>query len=175
MKKIKSILVVIVIFLSIPVFYEFTGISEGNNQKLYFSPKGLIYDTGRDELFSGTVKDTIDVIIEYQVVAGIMHGSFKTYYLNGQIEKEGNIINNKNEGEWKYYFDNGQLETKGNFKENLPHGQWSSYYNNGVPKIIGNYKNGKQWGIWKYYDNTGELINIIYYRESKITDVDSHV
>lgn len=175
MKKIISISVIIVTFLSILVFYIFTVIGKGNNQKIYLGPNGLIYETGKNELFSGTVKDTVDVIIEFQVVAGIKQGSFRTYFLTGQIEKEGYIKDNKNIGEWKYYFDNGQLETIGNFKDNLPHGQWICYYNNGVAKIIGNYKNGKQCGVWKYYDNNGKLINIIYYKNGKISSLDSHV
>jgi antitoxin component YwqK of YwqJK toxin-antitoxin module len=173
MKIILFITFSIFIFLGFLFFSKIQKENDNKNQKLSLDRNGLIYETGTDRPFSGIIKDTIDVIIEFQVVDGIKNGSFKTYFLTGQLEKEGIIKNNKNVGEWKYYFDNGQLETIGSFKENLPHGQWESFYDNGYTKIIGIYKNGKQHGAWKYYDNNGELINIIYYNDGKISVLDS--
>jgi antitoxin component YwqK of YwqJK toxin-antitoxin module len=175
MKKIILISVAIFIFLSSLVCYKFLKIRENEKQKLSLTRDGLFYEAGTNRLFSGIIKDTIDVIIEFQVVEGIKHGNFKTYFLNGQVEKEGYIENDKNVGEWKYYFDNGQLATIGNFKENFPHDQWVSYYNNGNTKIIGAYKNGKQDGAWKYYDINGKLISITYYIDGKISSIDSLV
>jgi len=173
MKKILLITLPIFIFLGILLIFETQR--ENDSRKLKFSvgPNGLFYQAGTNELYSGMIIDTIDVIIEFQVVNGIKNGSFKTYFLTGQLEKEGYIENDKNEGEWKYYYENGQLEVIGSFKENLANDQWVSYYNNGNIKIIGIYKNGKQFGAWKYYDSNGELNNIIYYIDRKISSVDS--
>ncbi len=171
----RKILITFSIFFLLGFLFcsEIKRENEHGKQKFSAGPNGLIYNAGTDELYNGIIKDTLDVIIEFQVVNGIKHGSFKTYFLTGQIEKQGQIEKDKNEGEWKYYYENGQIELIGSFKNNLPYGQWISYYNNGHTKIIGNYKNGKENGAWKYYDVNGELVNIIYYKDGKISGVDS--
>ena len=173
MKKILLITLPIFIFLGILLIFETQRENDSRKQKFSMGPNGLIYKAGTNELYSGMIIDTVNVIIKFQVVNGIKNGSFKTYFFTGQIEKEGYIENDKNEGEWKYYYQSGQLEAIGSFKENLPNDKWVSYYNNGNTKAIGIYKNGKQYGAWKYYDRKGELINIIYYIDGKISDVDS--
>ena len=173
MKKILLITLPILIFVGVLFIL---GIQRDNDpRRLNYSmgPNGLFYEAGTNELYSGMITDTADVIIEFQVVNGIKNGSFRTYFLTGHIEKEGYIENDKNEGEWKYYYESGQLELIGSFKENLPNDKWVSYYNNGNTKAIGIYKNGKQFGAWKYYNRKGELINIIYYIDGKISSGDS--
>ncbi|MGB5847188.1 MAG: hypothetical protein WBH40_01805 [Ignavibacteriaceae bacterium] len=173
MKTILLLTFSIFIFLGFLFFSEIQRGNDHRQQKIPMDRNGLIYEAGTDELYNGMIIDTIDVIIEFQVVNGIKHGSFTTYFLSGQLEKEGYIENNKNVGEWKYYYDNGQLETIGSFKEDLPQGQWISFYDNGNTKTIGIYKNGKQNGAWKYFDINGELINIIYFNYGKISGSDS--
>lgn len=167
MKRRLFIILSILIIIGILVIYETSFNKNVDNQKISLGPDGLIYIAGTDELYSGLFKDTANVIIEFTVINGIKYGSFKTYFLNGQLEKEGLMKNNKNVGEWKYYFENGQLETIGSFYENIPYGQWKSFYINGNIKTIGTYRSGKQQGAWEYYDLDGNLINIIYFDDGK--------
>ncbi len=118
---------------------------------------GLIYNSHNDKLFTGTVLDTADVIIEFQVVNGKKNGTFRTYYLDGQIEKTGYVVNNENMGTWKYYYPDGQIESEGvSIVTNL--------MANGFPITLmgiieseGKYRDGKQDGIWTYYDEKGEI------------------
>ena len=124
---------------------------------------GLIYNTLNDELFTGTIIDTADVVIEFQVVNGKKNGSFKTYYLNGQIEKCGYKINDDNVGEWTYYYYNGQIESQGSFENDKPEGKWVSYYKNGNKKCEGSYKNGKQNSLWLYYDHDEQLMSTLFF------------
>ena len=138
-----------------------------NKYSYRFGDDGLIYNAGNDELYTGTILDTADVVIEFQVVDGKKNGEFKTYYLNGQIEKFGYVINNENMGEWKYYYQDGQMETKGTFKNNKPEGIWTSYYPNGNISCEGIYKKGKQQSAWTYYNEKGEIINIIFYQDGE--------
>ena len=173
MKKIILITFSILILLGFLSCSEIKRENVQGKQKFSTGPNGLIYTAGTDELYNGIIKDTLDVIIEFQVVNGIKNGSFKTYFLSGQLEKGGYIENDKNVGEWKYYYENGQLETRGSFKENLPQGEWMSFYYNGKTKTIGIYKDGKQNGVWKYFDINGALINIIYYNHGTISDSNS--
>jgi antitoxin component YwqK of YwqJK toxin-antitoxin module len=128
-----------------------------------FGTDGLIYFAHNDKLYTGTVLDTADVIIQFQVVNGKKNGLFKTSYLDGQIEKSGYVYNNDNEGEWKYYYPDGQIESEGYFNNNLPEGNWISYYENGNKKSEGKYMKGQQHGVWIYYDKNGNItLEIIY-------------
>lgn len=81
-----------------------------------FGEDGLIYNSRNGNLFTGTIKDTADVVIEFQVVNGKKNGFFKTSYLNGQVEKFGHKVNNDNVGEWTYYYPDGQIESQGVFR-----------------------------------------------------------
>ncbi len=162
----KKLLITILLTIS----SSFILTSCGNYQSKYafrWGDNGLIYNVGDDDLYTGTVLDTADVVIEFQVVDGKKNGEFKTYYLNGQVEKFGYIIDNENMGEWKYYYPNGQMESKGSFKNNLPEGKWISYYQDGSIKCEGIYMNGKQQSAWTYYNQKGEIINVIFYQDGE--------
>lgn len=136
-----------------------------------FGEDGLIYNSSNGKLFTGVVLDTADVIIKFQVVNGKKNGSFTTYYLDGQIEKSGYVIENDNIGIWKYYYPDGQLESEGSFENNIPEGVWISYYPNGSKKCEGNYKKGKQQGIWNYYDEKGHPIYQVVFSDGEFVDL----
>jgi antitoxin component YwqK of YwqJK toxin-antitoxin module len=136
---------------------------------------GLIYNSNNDKLFTGTVLDTADVIIKFQVVNGRKNGVFTTYYLDGQIEKSGYVVNNENIGDWKYYYPEGQLESEGSFESNVPEGKWISYYPNGNKKCEGIYKNGKQQGIWIYYNKTGKIIYNVIFQDGEFIDLQDRI
>lgn len=133
-----------------------------------FDNDGLIYKSGTEELFTGKIIDTADVIIEYEVVNGKKNGEFVTFYTNGNIEKTGWIKQNANVGEWKYYYPDGTLESRGHFVKDTPHGLWERFYRNGKLKQSGLYKYGLEDGEWLFYDEKGELIKFSYYHEGKI-------
>ncbi|HSR18789.1 MAG TPA: hypothetical protein VLM39_11925 [Ignavibacteriaceae bacterium] len=139
-----------------------------NHRDYMFSSDGLIYKYGTNELYTGLVVDTADVIITFEVVNGIKEGEFITFYLNGKVEKYGLISNDRNEGEWQYFYPNGKIESIGTFHKNRPEGLWTSYYQDGKIKTEGSYRNGKQNGIWNFYDSYGELINSLIFQEGVI-------
>jgi hypothetical protein len=154
------------LFFIIPALISFhlTSCStETYNRSYRFADDGLIYTRGGEELFTGVVIDTSDIIISFEVEKGIKNGAFITFYLNGNYEKYGLIKDNKNEGEWKYFYPNGQVESIGNFSNNEPHGRWTLYYPDGKVKMDGQYLYGGQHGAWLYYDKNGKLINILFY------------
>jgi antitoxin component YwqK of YwqJK toxin-antitoxin module len=131
---------------------------------------GLIYNSDNGNLYTGTVLDTADVIIEFQVVNGKKNGTFTTYYLDGQVEKSGHIINNDNFGLWKYYYPDGQIESEGRYENNIPEGEWISYYPNGIKKCEGIYIHGKQEDTWRYYDLNGNTTNIILFQDGEFVE-----
>jgi len=163
MKKVTYPIILIAIlvniFFTIQLIQDRTVVG-----KLNFSYKdGLFYQKNTEELYSGRVIDTADVIIEFEVSNGRKNGRFTSYFLEGGIEKDGMIINDKNEGTWKYFYYDGQLETMGDFCNNLPDGEWISFHKNGEISIKGSYRLGAQVGYWSYYDESGKLINSVLF------------
>jgi len=119
----------------------------------------LIHDDNGN-LFTGTKKGTVNgKTIEYDVVSGVKHGSFKIYGQNGNIEIEGQIKENKNDGFWKYYYPDGTLESEGNFINDLVEGKWFWYYPSGKLKETAEYKNGLRNGKVIMYDEEGKIIS----------------
>jgi hypothetical protein len=166
--KIKLITIFFTFAVTIISLLSYKYISRVDDPtKVFLGSDGLIYIAGTDRLYNGLFVDTANVIVEFYVVNGVKNGSFRTFYLSGQIEKEGFIRNDKNIGEWRYYYENGQIETIGYFHENIPYGQWKSYYENGNLKTVGKYRWGKLHGAWEEYDLDGEVTNVFYYDEGK--------
>ena len=167
----------IIIFLLLAVFsIALTSCGTYKSRYSYrFGNDGLIYNSHNDNLFTGTVLDTADVVIEFQVVNGKKNGLFKTTYLNGQVEKLGYIINNDNVGKWEYYDPDGQLESEGSFQNDAPEGRWVSYYRNGNKKCEGNFKKGKRENEWIYYNEKGEVINVVIFRDGEFVDLQERI
>ncbi len=157
--------------LIITLSFLLTSCGKYNSKYAYrWGNDGLIYNSDNDNLYTGTVLDTADVIIEFQVVNGKKNGTFTTYYLDGQVEKSGHIIDNDNFGLWKYYYPNGQIESEGRYENNIPEGKWTSYYPSGIIKCEGIYINGKQEDTWIYYDLNGNTTNIILFQDGEFVE-----
>ncbi len=82
----------------------------------------------------------------------------KTFYEDGKLKMEGEILNDKRDGEWKAYFDNGKLQSEGFFKEDKRTGISKVYYENGKLRYEGAYANDNKIGHWKFYNEQGKLV-----------------
>ncbi len=58
----------------------------------------------------------------------LLDGSFESFYMKGNIQKQGNYIKGNKEGIWLIYNPDGQLASKANYKNDVLHG-WSYAYN----------------------------------------------
>ena len=135
---------------------------------------GLIYNSHNNELYTGMVRDTNDVIIEYEVKNGMKDGIFATYYLNGEVEKKGLIKNNLNQGEWTYYYQNGILESKGSYLNDHPDGVWTFYFSTGKKREQGSFIKGKRNGEWTMYNEEGKVKKTVIFKDDKvINSIDS--
>ena len=136
----------------------------------------LIYKKGETRPFTGHEKARIeDKIIEYDVVNGIKQVDFKLYFLNGNLQIEGWLKDNKNVGEWKYYYNSGELESQGEFANDKPKGEWTWYYPSGTVKERGNYFEGKRIGKWQQFDERGRIINEKEFSlQDSINNVENH-
>lgn len=136
-----------------------------------FIKDGLIFKQGELKPFTGHVKDTLEEkIIEYDVLNGMKHGEFKTYFKNGKIEMIGQIEENLNQGEWKYFYKSGQLESEGNFSNDLPDGEWKWFYEDGNIKEQGTFVKGNREGRWILYDPEGKKTDEKIYKQNQIVD-----
>ncbi len=84
-------------------------------------------------------------------------GPFKSYYINGTLEKKGFYKNNYPDSTWNYYYESGQLKMKGVLKDGSNHGVWEYYYENGKINMAGMIIDSKREGIWSYYFENGDL------------------
>ena len=105
----------------------------------------------------------------YYSINGQKHGEYKSYYLDGIIEKECNYINGKFEGIYKSYYKNGQIIEHCNFINGKIEGSYKSYYVNGQIKKDCNYiksinSNRKLDGIYKSYYENGNLKDQLHYK-----------
>ena len=128
----------------------------------------------------------------YQVkdtIRNVVHGTYASYYLNGNIESKGQFTNDETTGVWEFFYESGKLKMRGAlFKgasygfweyffedgaksmEGIIYGQnkegeWRVYYEDGEIKEIGEYKNGKRNGAWKFYYEDGLLKGDIEYED----------
>lgn len=87
----------------------------------------------------------------------------KEYYDDGNLLKEGSIVNNKRHGYWKAYYRSGNIWNEGMFYEGMRDDTIKGYYTNGNLKYKGLYFNGQKTGVWLIWDEDGTLIeNTVY-------------
>ncbi len=83
----------------------------------------------------------------------------KSYYLSGNIESKGALIDGKKSGLWVYYYDkpgkNKQLE--GYYVNGQKHDLWREYYESGKLKVEIRYNKGGLFGEMKEYYKSGSL------------------
>lgn len=107
---------------------------------------------------------------------GRKQGTFKTYYANGQLEKEENYMDDELHGYYRDYTPNGKLtlamryergaiveEIDEDMKEILD--MKNTYDAEGRLIFSGGYKEDVPVGIHRFYDTTGAVVNAYLYNE----------
>jgi len=84
-------------------------------------------------------------------------GSYRSYFISGNIEKEGFYKDNLPDSLWIYYYENGKIKMKGMLKGGASHGLWEYFYENGNLSKAGMVLNSKREGNWKYYFENGAI------------------
>lgn len=75
------------------------------------------------EMFEDLTKDGSfvrlinDCEVRCERKAGILHGTYRKFYVNGQVQVEGEYRNGKKIGEWKAYYENGNIESIVNYSD----------------------------------------------------------
>ncbi len=97
---------------------------------------------------------------EYAVLtrnSKVLHGSFKAYYINGNISKQGQYTYNEPTGYWEYFYESGKPKMAGRLLNGKPDGFWNYYYENGHLSQTGTWSKGKKEGLWNHYYESGTL------------------
>ena len=98
-------------------------------------------------------------------------GPYRSYYINGTLEKEGFYKNNYPDSLWHYYYEGGALKMKGMLKNGTNHGLWEYYYENGNLRMAGMIINSKREGTWKFYFENGQLKSQGDYKNGRRTGI----
>ena len=93
-------------------------------------------------------------------------GPYKSYYINGTLEKEGFYKDNYPDSLWSYYYESGQIKMRGLLKDGSNHGLWEYYFENGKINMAGMIIDAKREDTWKYYYENGNLKSQGNYKES---------
>ncbi|MDX1684969.1 MAG: toxin-antitoxin system YwqK family antitoxin [Saprospiraceae bacterium] len=90
---------------------------------------------------------------------GQHHGLYQTFYRGGQVNVEGEYVDNVMTGKWKSYYPDGQIKEVVTFEDNEENGPFVEFYPNGNVKAEGEYLDGdNEHGELMLYDINGILI-----------------
>ncbi len=85
-------------------------------------------------------------------------GTWKDFYVTGEIRADGAYSDNQRSGKWTFYFRTGGIEQKGRFERGRYQGLWMWYYPNGNTWREESYFNGREDGLFVEYDRDGKIL-----------------
>jgi len=98
----------------------------------------------------------------------VYNGIIKFYYDNGNLQSTCIYVDGVQNGETKSYFENGQINIIGLFINDKQEGVSTLFYENGKKHFEANYKNGLLDGLLKGYDENGILQLEINYKSNEL-------
>lgn len=108
---------------------------------------------------------------EMELIDGDLVGAHKIYFSNGNLKSESREDYNLSEGETKDYHFNGKLKKLYTYLHNNLHGSYREYSEKGILLEVGEYYNDMEHGVWKRYDETGKLKEIRHYYFGKLLNI----
>ncbi|MBL7893836.1 MAG: hypothetical protein JNK50_00990 [Bacteroidia bacterium] len=94
----------------------------------------------------------------------LLHGYFKSFYLNNQLKEQGELKYGLKNKEWKYWYSNGQLKEIINWRDGRKSGVYMLYNENGRLMAKSTFKKDKLNGKFFTYDITGKVIDTKEYK-----------
>tara|TARA_Y100000031_G_C8030848_1_gene297052 strand:- start:63 stop:557 length:495 start_codon:yes stop_codon:yes gene_type:complete len=95
----------------------------------------------------------------------IVHG--KRYVIN-VWSKDGELLVKDGNGKWTSYYENGEIERERNYKDGKEDGKWTSYYENGHLMHEENYKDGELDGKKTSYYSAGQIEKVEEYKDGTL-------
>ena len=97
---------------------------------------------------------------------GKLHGTYETFYKNGQLIESVHYEHGLRNGKSFTYYPNGKKSGEFVYNNDKLHGEVKYYDVEGRPTSEGRYKNDKRVGIWKFYKE-GNLVETKNYTPIK--------
>lgn len=88
----------------------------------------------------------------------IKHGSYRTYFENGQLMSVGSYDRGSQTGSFESWHANGEKAASGNYVAGSQDGAWSWWHENGMRKASATYKRGRADGEVLAWSDSGKRI-----------------
>lgn len=125
----------------------------------------ITYYEGKDSTFRKS---------EIHYKQGMLDGSYKLFYDNGQVKAEINYKENKEDGESLMYYETGQLAVQQKYKMGVPEGEWREWHDNGQERMVGSFVKGKKEGEHKEYYKEGQVKRIAIYKTDRMISLEEY-
>lgn len=87
---------------------------------------------------------------------GLLHGEFRQFHPNAQLERAGQYSEGLPDGEWLSWYENGQQETREEYVKGVRTGLWTEWYASGDKRAEGHWVDGDRDGLWEHWSPDGE-------------------
>ncbi len=95
----------------------------------------------------------------------LIHGSYRSFYLNNQLKEQGVIKYGLKSKTWKYWYSNGAIKESITWKNGVKCGVYCIYNDDGKLMAKSNFKNDKLDGRFYTYDNNGNILEKKKYKD----------
>lgn len=97
----------------------------------------------------------------------LIHGFYKSFYLNNQLRESGTYKYGVKHSEWKTWYPDGKLKDITNWKNGVKNGSFTVYNEFGQKMAQGSFKNNLLHGKFKTFDNQGNVSSLQKYNMGK--------
>lgn len=97
----------------------------------------------------------------------LLHGTYRSFYLNDQLFESGEFRYGVKSGEWKNWYPDGKLKEITNWKKGRKNGSYVLYSDYGKVMAKGTFKNDLLTGTFTTYDHAGKLSSKRKYKKGK--------
>lgn len=97
----------------------------------------------------------------------LIHGAYRSFYLNNQLREQGRMQYGLRCGEWKYWYADGKLKEVIRWRKGRKHGTYLLYNDYGQLMAKSRFKNDKLHGKFYTYGANGVVMDTKRYRHGQ--------
>ena len=152
-------------FITVYLFFISIGLSQSRVHINDLVQSGNLLLDSNKKPFTGIAYNTSSKsdkkLQESKYLKGLLHGTHKEWWENGNKKFQGRFKSGDKNGRWVGYFENGKIKSEINYKNGIEDGLETRWHENGVKYSKGSYKKGKKVGEWNYWDEQGDPIHYV--------------
>jgi len=96
-------------------------------------------------------------LLTVDYVLGTPHGTYQSYWGNGQLKEEGQFNHGLKQGVWKGYFKSGKKLALKNYLNGWMDGKQQTWYENGKEQLHYSYVDWKLNGAFSHFNENGSV------------------